>query len=426
MKAVRRAQRELVQILFIAVAPLVSHAEPRRPTHVACVGDSITFGYLASAGSDYPSVLQELVGDAVQVENFGHSGATMLKSGNLPYWDQPEFEAATDFVDQAGANAIVSVVILLGANDSKPVNWTPQGLPKNDAQFVADYEELVDHFAGLSTKPVVYVGLPLATGDEPCCMIDGTVIHDEQVPLIRTLAEERRLPLIDLNTPTLGHPEYFSDGVHPTDAGYAVLAELVRSGLNREPSVSLTSPADGATLSAPIELVAMTSTDTVSIAEVEFLHGETSLGKVTAEPFSLEWPAAPGNYVITARATDTTLASATSDPIEVTISDGSPGGSGSGSGAAAGAGGEDGTGGTAGTGALPAAGGAGNPAGGTSAGATSNPNPGAGTSDTDEGCGCRLVLSNHPSAGSVLSLLALPLLFVRRRWRRGAPSACPM
>ena len=423
MRTARRAQRQLVQVLFLLAAPLVSHAEPRRPTHVACVGDSITFGYLASAGSDYPNVLQELVGDAVQVENFGHNGATMLKSGNLPYWDQPVFEAATDFVEQAGENAVVSVVILLGANDSKPVNW-------NDAQFIADYEAMVDHFAGLSTKPVVYVGLPLATGNNPCCDISGAVIHDEQVPLIEALAAEKGLPVIDLNTPTLSHPEYFSDGVHPTDAGYAVLAELVRAGLNREPSVSLTSPADGATLSAPLELIAMASADTVSITDVEFFHGETSLGKVTAEPFSLEWAAAPGNYVLSARVTDTTLASATSEPVEVTISDAPAAGGSGGAPASGGASGTAGSGGSAGTGALPAAGGAGNAAGssngGTSAGASSDPSSGSGSSETDEGCGCRLVSRSGASTAWSVPLLASTLLLVRRRWRRGAPAARPM
>jgi MYXO-CTERM domain-containing protein len=395
--------------------PLVSHAEPRQATHIACVGDSITFGYLASAGKDYPSVLQGLVGDSVEVENFGLNAATMLKSGNLPYWDEPEFDAATEFVDGAGEDAVVSVVILLGANDSKPLNW-------NDAQFIADYEAMVDHFAGLSTKPVVYVGLPLATGNTPCCDISGAVIHDEQVPLIQSLAAEKGLPIIDLNTPTLTHPEYFSDGVHPTDAGYAILADLVLAGLNREPSVSFTSPADGASLGSPITLEALASGDTVSITEVEFFQGETSLGTIGNAPFALDWPATPGTYVLTAKATDSTLASATSAPIEIIVTDQASSGAG-GTAGTSGAGGSSGTAGTTGgagssatgTGGMPGGNG-GMPSGAAGNGGTNAPpsappsKPGA-----DDGCGCRLTSGNDSSAGFALSLLAASLLVARRR-----------
>ena len=61
---------------------------------VACVGDSITYG----AGvpqrhtQGWPGELQQLLGTGYQVANFGHSGATMLKNGGLPYWKTPEFD----------------------------------------------------------------------------------------------------------------------------------------------------------------------------------------------------------------------------------------------------------------------------------------------------------------------------------------------
>ena len=224
---------------FIALGALVvrssiAHAEPRLPTHVACVGDSITAGAGASASAkNYPSVLQTLFGGQVQIKNFGHSGATMLSKpyGDLPYQDQPEYQGATAFVTGAGANAVVDVIIMLGTNDSKPFNWTPTGKPKNDQQYLKDYRAMVEHFTALTPKPVVYLALPLATGTSPCCSISGTVIHDEVLPLIKQLAVEKMLPTIDLNTPTTGHSEYFGDGVHPNDAAYAIVAQLMHDGL---------------------------------------------------------------------------------------------------------------------------------------------------------------------------------------------------
>ena len=219
----------------VPLVPVAAFAAPRVPTHVACVGDSITYGYGASnqATKSYPAVLQTLFGSGVQVKNFGRNSATMLSApyGDLPYKDQAEYTAAGSFVSGAGANALTYVVILLGANDSKNYNWAPGGKPKNDQQYLKDYRAMVEHFSGLTPKPLVFLGLPLATGNNPCCSIDGKVIHDEMVPLIKQLATEKNLPTIDLNTPTTGHPEYFGDGVHPTDAGYAIVAGLVHDGL---------------------------------------------------------------------------------------------------------------------------------------------------------------------------------------------------
>ena len=87
-------------VLAFAVLALPSteaRAQARMPTHVACVGDSITFGYLASSTSkSYPSDLQGLFGSSVQVMNFGHNSATMLSIGDPPYINQSEYTARDD------------------------------------------------------------------------------------------------------------------------------------------------------------------------------------------------------------------------------------------------------------------------------------------------------------------------------------------
>src|SRR5262249_7248786 len=77
-------------------------AEPRIPTHVACIGDSITAGYLASSSAaSYPSQLADLLtagGHTADVQNFGVSGATMMRSGDMPYWNQSQFTSAQSFI----------------------------------------------------------------------------------------------------------------------------------------------------------------------------------------------------------------------------------------------------------------------------------------------------------------------------------------
>ena len=63
---------------LLGLSPSSVQAQPRMPTHVACVGDSITYGYGASSGSkSYPSVLQTMF-NGVTVMNFGRNSATLL------------------------------------------------------------------------------------------------------------------------------------------------------------------------------------------------------------------------------------------------------------------------------------------------------------------------------------------------------------
>ncbi len=218
----------LTAALLTSAGPV--EAAARVPTHVACVGDSITAGVGASSGNtNYPADLQGLFGSSVQVKNFGHSGATMLSVGDLPYQQQSEYSGATSFVSGAGSSATVDVIIMLGTNDSKPYNWTV-GTSTRAAQFKTDCAAMVDHFAQLSTHPLVYLALPPHAYTNSY-QISGTIIHDQIVPIIQQVAAEKGIPVIDVDAPTTGHAELFPDGVHPNDAGYKLLAQVMHDGL---------------------------------------------------------------------------------------------------------------------------------------------------------------------------------------------------
>ena len=90
----------------------------QKRTKVACVGNSITYGYTLAdpVTESYPSQLQQLLGDAYEVENFGKSGATLLNKGHRPYMQQEEFKKALAFAGDV-------VVIHLGINDTDPRDW---------------------------------------------------------------------------------------------------------------------------------------------------------------------------------------------------------------------------------------------------------------------------------------------------------------
>src|SRR4051812_5105871 len=229
-RSLLRGAAVLVVALAVTLPASRATAQVRTPTHVACVGDSITYGYMASSASaSYPSVLQNLFGSSVQVKNYGHNSATMLSTGDLPYQTLSEYTAATTFVSGAGTTAVVDVIIMLGTNDSKSYNWM-SGTSTRAQQFVTDCGAMVDHFASLPTHPLVYLALP-PRAFANSYGISGTIIHDQILPLIRQVATAKGVPIIDVDTPTAPHPELFPDGVHPNDTGYALVAQVMHDGL---------------------------------------------------------------------------------------------------------------------------------------------------------------------------------------------------
>ena len=116
--------------------------------NVACVGDSITQGYLSTKGMTYPNQLQTMLGSGYKVTNFGAGGRTMLKKGDNPYW-------RTGPLKQALASKPAIVVLMLGTNDAKWKNWGPLS-----AEFPVDYKSMIDAFKNVSTKPKIYLMVP--------------------------------------------------------------------------------------------------------------------------------------------------------------------------------------------------------------------------------------------------------------------------
>lgn len=90
---------------------------------------------------------------------------------------------------------------------------------------------------------------------------------------------------------------------------------------NRPPTVSLTAPASGTIYTAPASItLTANAADRDGIARVEFYAGATQIGTSVSAPYAITWDAAPaGTYSLTARATDSLGASATSAAVSITV-----------------------------------------------------------------------------------------------------------
>ena len=88
------------------------------------------------------------------------------------------------------------------------------------------------------------------------------------------------------------------------------------------PTVSITAPADGASYLAPasITITADAADANGTVSKVEFYNGATLLGMDNTSPYSYNWTNVPaGNYTITAKATDNSMLTTTSNPVHVVV-----------------------------------------------------------------------------------------------------------
>lgn len=102
-----------------------------------------------------------------------------------------------------------------------------------------------------------------------------------------------------------------------------LIATFSEAGVaNVPPSVSITAPADGATVTAgaPVTVSADASDSDGTVTGVQFLVGATVLGTDTEAPFSVQWtPSGTGARTLLARATDDDGATTTSASVGVTV-----------------------------------------------------------------------------------------------------------
>jgi len=185
--------------------------------NVACVGDSIT------QITGYPKKLQELLGDAYVVGNFGVSGATAIANSASksakPYIKQAKFKEAL-------AAKPHIVVFMLGTNDTrKPGTYT------YIEDFPKDYQEIIKPFIDLEGKPKLFLALPVPIFGQGNFGLNKEGLEEGVLPRVRALATDLKIPLIDTYTPLKDKDAMFKDRIHPNKDGAAIIAETVAAAI---------------------------------------------------------------------------------------------------------------------------------------------------------------------------------------------------
>ncbi len=205
-----------ILLCFLLSGTLALSAQ--KPIKVACVGNSVTYGYgIENREHDsYPAQLQRMLGDEYQVENFGKSGATLLSRGHRPYTEQEEYCQALAFAGDL-------VIIHLGLNDTDPRNW-----PAWRDDFTRDYIRLIHDFKRVNPNAKVWISLmtPILPG-HPRFKSSTRDWYWQIQAAIRRVAEVEEAGLIDLNTPLRNRSDLFPDALHPVAEGAGIIAKTV-------------------------------------------------------------------------------------------------------------------------------------------------------------------------------------------------------
>jgi len=181
-------------------------------TRIAAVGDSITnYGI---AGANYPDHLEEMLGEGYTVENFGEANYAAQSFSDFPYETTSSYEESLAFDPEI-------VLFMLGTNDTKANNWEGQ------ETFKSEYTDLLEDYLDLeSVSRVILASPPTVFLDN---VMQGSIDPTNIEPIrnvVAEVAEEYDLEFVDMMEATAGHPEWFTDGIHPNEEGAEQLATV--------------------------------------------------------------------------------------------------------------------------------------------------------------------------------------------------------
>ncbi|MBN2612931.1 MAG: carbohydrate-binding protein [Bacteroidales bacterium] len=238
----------------------------------------------------------------------GSAGSSPASSNHLIWWDGDELRELLDgtSITKYGGSTLLSASGCASNNGSK-------SNPALTADIFGDWREE----AIWRTSDSRYLRIFSSTTTTSRRMY--TMMHDPQY----------RLSIAWQNTGYNQPPHtgfFFGSGMsNPPNPNITLVGGTTP---NNPPSVSISSPANGATFTsgANITVSANASDSDGSISKVEFYQGSAKLGEDASSPFAYTWNnVAAGTYSLTARATDNDGATSTSSAVTITVNQGGTG-----------------------------------------------------------------------------------------------------
>ncbi len=211
---------------------------------VACIGDSITYGYAMTnrTAECYPVQLARLLGEDCEVRNFGDPGAGVYTHSKAFGGKGPRSWALRGNLDKALAFKPDIVVSNLGINDVD--EYEKEFLPDSKTgrpglergRFVREYVELLERFRAQNKDVRILIWTRLG----PCMKVHqlkGNALPFVMSEDLEKVAKAAGAESLDMYTPLLPLSEtahFCADGIHPEGGACKVIAAETAKALGRK------------------------------------------------------------------------------------------------------------------------------------------------------------------------------------------------
>lgn len=217
-----------------------NHKYKNKKVQISCIGDSITYGVGTEPWGErccvnsYTACLQRKLGDVAEVKNFGASGYAVTRKSDFPYTLWWKYEQSIPPLNPSPD----IVIMMLGSNDAKTVFDVP-GLTNttvanwdNKADFISDYIDLINTYRAIPSNPKIFICTTCSIKYySPDHKVTPEVINFELQKLIREVARQANLPLINVHSAMTGHENLLEDGIHPNNEGAMIIADTVYNAI---------------------------------------------------------------------------------------------------------------------------------------------------------------------------------------------------
>ena len=245
---------------------------------------------------------------SIQRVEFYKGNVLIASDSSAPYscmWknvSEGHHELTAKAYDNQGTYTISSVIKIMVSNNKLPVVMIMS--PANNAILTGPTDVAIEVHAEDSDGSIKHVDF-----------YNGNVLigSDSTVPYVFQWKN------IALGTYTITAMAYDNLDAHKESSAVTIKIEA-----NQLPTVSITSPGNGASFTAPADVtITAEAQDTDgNVVRVDFYRGNALIGSDSTQPYSYTWKnVAEGAYVLTAKAYDNRNAIGTSAEVKITVDD---------------------------------------------------------------------------------------------------------
>jgi hypothetical protein len=269
------------------------------------ISEGSSYGDDWQNATNYP-IVRLSNGTSVYYARTFNWNSTGVRTGTAP--------SSVQFTLPAGipTNASYSLTVTANGITSDPINFNPSNCTSNGVATV--YQHCNYDASGYAVA--------LAVGNYTTAQMTALGIRDNDISSVK-VQSGYQVTLYDGDNFTGNSLVITADNSCTVNNNFNDITSSIKvSKINTAPTVTLTSPTQGATFVAPanVTLSANASDADGSVSKVEFYNGSTLIATVTASPYTSTWTGvAAGTYSITAVATDNNGATKTSSAASITV-----------------------------------------------------------------------------------------------------------